>query len=55
MLQDMDHMEANSGFYVKVRMFVQLEQSEICVLTVISFGIVMLTVHHGLIVSECFV
>jgi len=47
----MDHMEASCVFYVKVGMFDQLEQSKIYVLTVISLGIVMLTLQHDLIVS----
>jgi len=55
MLQDMDHMEASWVFYVKVHTFVQLEQSKICILTVISFGIVTLTVQHDMIGSMCFV
>jgi len=55
MLQDMDHMEPSWVFYVKVRTFDQLEQSEICVLTIISFRIVMLTVYHDSMVSVCFI
>jgi len=51
MLQDMDHMEASCVFYVKVGRFDHLEQSKICVLTMTSFGIVMVTVHHNLMVS----
>jgi len=54
MLQDMDHMEASRVFYVKVRTFDQLEPSKICVLTVISVGIVTLIVRHDMKVSECF-
>jgi len=54
MLQDMDHMEASRVFYVKVRMFYQLEQSRICVLTVISVGIVTLIVPYDMSVSVCF-
>ena len=54
MLQDMDHMEASRVFYVKVRTFDQLEQSKICVLTVISVGIVTLIVRYNMIVSVCF-
>ena len=53
MLHEMDHMEASGVFYVKLCTFDQPEQSKICVLTVISFGIVKLTVHHDLIVSIC--
>jgi len=55
MFQDMDHMEASCVFYVKVHTFDQLEQSKICHLTVISVGIVLLTVHHDMYVSVCFV
>jgi len=51
----MDHMESSCVFYVKVCTFDQLEQSKICVLTVISFGIVTFTVHPDMIVSVCFV
>jgi len=54
MLQDMDHMEASGVCYVKVGTFDQLEQSKICVLTVISVGIVTLIVHCDMIVSLCF-
>jgi len=55
MLQDMDHMEASWVVYVRVPMFDQPEQSKICVLTVISFGIVMLTVRHDLMVRVSFI
>jgi len=54
MLQDMDHMEASRVFYVKVRTFDQFEQSKICVLTVISVGMVTLIVRYDMIVSVCF-
>jgi len=54
MLQDMDHMEASRVFCAKVRMFDQLEQSKICVLTIISVGIVTLIVRYDMIVSVCF-
>jgi len=54
MLQDMDHMEAGRVFYVKVRTFDQLEQSKICVLTIISVGIVKLIVRYDMIVSVRF-
>jgi len=50
----MDHMEASCVFYVKVGRFDHLEQSKICVLTVSSFGIVLLTVHHNMIVRVWF-
>ena len=35
-------------------MFDQLEQSQLRVLTIISFGMVMLSIHHDLMVSVCF-
>jgi len=54
MLQDMDHMEATCVFYVKVCTLNQLEQTKICVLTVILFRIVTLTVCSILIVSVYF-
>jgi len=54
MLQDIDHMEASRVFYVKVRTFDQLEQSKICVLTVIAVGIITLIVRYDMIVSICF-
>jgi hypothetical protein len=50
----MDHMEASRVFYVKVRTFDQLEQNKICVLTVLSAGIVTLFVRYDMIVSVCF-
>jgi hypothetical protein len=50
MLQELDHMEASCVFYVTVGRFDQFEQSKISVLTVTSFGIVMLTVHYNLII-----
>jgi len=45
MLQDMDHIEASGVLYVKVGRFHLLEQSKISVLTITSFGIVMVTIH----------
>jgi hypothetical protein len=54
MLEDMDHMEASQVFYVKVRTFDKLKQSKICVLMVISGGIVTLIVRYDMIVSVCF-
>jgi hypothetical protein len=54
MLQHMDHMEARQVFNVKVRTFDQLEQSKICVLTVISVGIVTLIIRYDMIVTVCF-
>jgi len=53
-LQDMDHMEGSWVFYVKVCTFDQLKQSKFCVLTIISFRIVMLTVSHDFLVSMYF-
>ena len=50
----MDHMEASRVFYVKIGTFDQLEQSKICVLTVISVGIVTIIVRYDMIVSVCF-
>jgi hypothetical protein len=50
-----DTMEVRCIFYVKVRMFDQREQSKFYVFTIISFGIVTLTVGHYLHVSVCFV
>jgi len=53
-LQDMDHMEASCVFYVKVPRFDQLVQSKICILTVTSLGILIITVHHSLMISMWF-
>jgi len=53
MLQDIDHIEASCIFYVKVGTLNRLEQSKICILTVTTLGIAMLTVHHNLISSVC--
>jgi uncharacterized membrane protein YwaF len=55
MLQDMDNMEASWVCYVKVRTFDQLEQSKICLFTIISAGIVTLIVRYHMIVSVCFI
>ena len=44
MLQDMDHKEASCVINVKVGTFDQLEQRNICILTVTSLGVVMQTV-----------
>ena len=54
MLQDMGHKEASRVFYVKVRTFDQLEQSKICILTVISVGKVTIIVRYDRKVSVCF-
>jgi len=51
MLQDMDYVEAGCVLYVKVGRLDQVEQSNICVSTVILLGIGILTWHHDLIVS----
>ena len=51
MLQDMDHMEASCVFYVKVGMLNWLDPTKICVLTVKTLGIAMLTVHHYMMFS----
>jgi len=51
MLQDMDHSEASCDFHVEVRTLDQLEQREICDLSVISFGRVPLTVRRDFILS----
>jgi len=53
MLQDMDHIEASCVFYVEVDTPNRLEQSKICVLTVSTLGIAMLTVHQGLMFIVC--
>ena len=55
MLQNMDHIEASCVVYVEVGMLNRLEQSKICVLTVNTLGIAMLTVHHDMIFSVCFI
>ena len=46
-------MEASRVIYVKVPTFDQLEQSKICVLTVISVAMVTLIVRYDMIVSVC--
>jgi len=50
----MDHMVARCVYYVKVCTLDKLEHSNIYVLTVISFGTVMLSIHHDRIVSMYF-
>jgi hypothetical protein len=50
----MEHMEASRVINVKVRTFDQLEQGKICVLTVISGGILTLIIRYDMIVSICF-
>jgi len=54
MLQDMDHIEASCIFYVEVGTLNRLEQSKISILTVTTLGIAMLTVHHDMMFSVCF-
>jgi len=54
MLRQMDNMEASCIFYVMVGTFDQLEQSKICILTITTLGIVLLTVQYDLVVSICF-
>jgi len=54
MLQDMDHMEASCVCYVKVGMLNRLELSTICVLTVSTLGITILTIQHYMMCSVCF-
>jgi len=54
MFKDMDHMETSCVFYVKVRIFDQLEQSEICNLTVTLLGIVMPSIQQNWMDSSCF-
>jgi len=51
MLQDMDHIEASCVFYVEVGTLNRLEQSKICVLTVTTLAIAMLTIHHDWLFS----
>jgi len=51
MLQDTDHMEASCLLYDDVGMLNRLEQNTICVLTVTTLGIAMLTIHHCMMVS----
>ena len=55
MLQDMDPIEASCVFYVEVGMLNGHEQSKICVLTVTTLEIAMLTVHYDMIFSVCFI
>jgi len=55
MLLDMGNIDARCIFCVKVGMFIHLEQSKICYLTVNKLGILMLTIQHDLIISVCFI
>jgi hypothetical protein len=54
MLQDMDNMEASCICYVRISMFVHLEQRNTSLLTVTETGIVRLTIQHDLIVRVSF-
>ena len=54
MIQDMDHIEARCIFHVKVGTRNRFEQSKICVLTVTTLGIAILTVHHDMKFMVCF-
>jgi len=54
MLQDMDHIEASCVFYVEVGTLNRLEQSKMRISTVTTLGIAMLTVHHDIMFSICF-
>jgi len=53
MLHDIDHMKASCVIYVKVGTLNRHEQSKICISTVITLGIAMLTVHHDMMFSIC--
>jgi len=53
MLQGTDHSDASCVFYVEVVTFIRFEQSKICVLTVTTLGIAMLTLHHDMMFSVC--
>jgi len=53
MLQDIDHIEASCVSYVEVGTLNQLEQSKICILTIATLGIAMLTLDHDLMFSVC--
>jgi hypothetical protein len=55
MLQDVDHLEACCVLYVKVGMFDDPKQNTICDLTIMSLGIVMLTLQDDPIVTVCFI
>jgi len=50
----MDHMEASYVFYVKINRFDQFEEGKINILTGISLGIDMLSVHLDWMVSVWF-
>ena len=50
----MDDMHASWGFYAKDGGFDQLEQSNVCILTITKILIVMLIVKHTMILSFSF-
>lgn len=54
MLQDKEQIEASYIFYIKVGTLKWHDQSNICVLTVIIFEIVMLTIQYCLMFTVCF-
>jgi len=54
MLQDTDHIEATCVFYVEVGTVNPLEQSTISFFTATTWGRAMLTVHHDMKFSVCF-
>jgi len=55
MLQDMDDMEVSCIFDIMFCIFIQLEQSKICIMTVTKMGIVKQTVQHDMMVSVSFI
>ena len=55
MLYNIDQLVASCVCYVEVGTLNRLEQGIICVLTVKALGIAMLTVHHDMIFSLCFI
>jgi len=52
-VQDTDHIEASCVIYVEVGTHNLPEHSTICLLTVTTLGIAMLTVHHDMMFSIC--
>jgi len=50
----MDHIEARCICYVEVGTLDGLEQSKLCVFTINTLGMAMLTIHHDMIFSVCF-
>jgi len=51
---DMDHREASCILDVEVGTLNQLEQNRICVLTITTLGIAVLTVHYYMLLGVCF-